>query len=238
MTRTIAVLASLPLFVVACGSARTVSAPAASALPLPEAPSQVAPAETASLSQDTSMLKAQPLRAPGDYVVFKFSGKLEKHPLTLTERFVAQEDDVTVVDYTVEDGTTMKTMRARMVGAGTEQRVTSAALMDGAIEGPVPAAAFDAFLASTIVSIDANAGAERTESTTLHLGDHAIDCTRTTYKVKIGRHDATMAVLASDVFAWGDVGGEIRATDGTLLYKAELIGEGNAQASVVAQESP
>jgi hypothetical protein len=48
-----------------------------------------------------------------------------------------------------------------------------------------------------------------------------------------------MEVLASDGFAWGDVGGEIRSADGTLLYKAELVSEGNVQSgAVVAQQTP
>ena len=197
MTRKLAALASIPLFVVACGSARTNSAPAASALPLPEGPAR-APAAMAPVATNASMMKALPLRAPGDYVVFRFSGKLEKRPITLTERLVSQQDDVTVIDYTVEDGISKKTMRARMVGAGTEQKVASAALMDGEIEGPVPASAVDAFLAKTFVATDANGGALKTEVTALRIGDRVIDCTRTTYKVRVGKRDATMAILASD----------------------------------------
>jgi hypothetical protein len=238
MTLKLAASAMIPLLVVACGSARTLSGPAESALSLSDAPT-AAPAAKAPAGTNGSMMKAMPLRAPGDYVVFRFSGKLEKNPITLTQRLVALDDGVTVIDYTVEEGTSKKTMRARMVGAGTEQKVASAAWMDGEIEGPLPAAALDAFLARTLVATDANGGVERSESTTIRIGDRAVDCTRTTYKVKVGHRDATMAVLASDGFAWGDVGGEIRATDGTLLYKAELVGEGNAQAAAaVAQQTP
>jgi len=234
MTRTLPALAIVPLFVVACGSARTVSEPARAALPLsPAAP------EAAAAPVTTPALEAQALRVPGDYVVFRFTGQLQKRPVTLTERLVAQQDDVTVIDYTVDDGKSRRTMRARMVGAGTEQKVASAALMDGDLEGPVPAAAVDAFLAKTFVAIDANRGAQRSERTSLKVGDHAIDCTRTTYKVKVGGRNATMAILASEGFAWGDVGGEVRSLDGTLLYKAELVAEGNAQAgAVVAQKTP
>jgi hypothetical protein len=238
MTRTLAALASIPLFIVACGSARTLSEPLATTLSLPEG-AREAPVSTAPDTTHAAATAATALRAPGDYVVFRFSGKLEKHPVTLTERLVSQRDDVTVIDYTVEDGTSQKTMRAHMVGAGTEQKVASAALMDGDIEGPVPAAAFDAFLTSTLVATELNGGAERSERTSLRVGSRAIDCTRTIYKVRVGHRDATMSVLASEKFAWGDVGGEIRGTDGTLLYKAELVAEGNAPTgAVVAQETP
>jgi len=233
MTRTLAALAMTPLFVVACGSARTLSEPAASALPQPAGPKETPAAMT------SAPMEASALRTPGDYVVFRFSGERDKHPLLLTERLVAQQDDLTVIDYTVDDGTTRKTMRARMVGPGTEQRVASAALMDGDLEGPVPAAAVDAFLAKTLPAIDANGGAERSERTSLRLGARTLDCTRTTYKVKVGKRDATMSVVASDAFAWGDVGGEIRSMDGTLIYKAELVAEGNTQVgTVVAQKTP
>ena len=40
-----------------------------------------------------------------------------------------------------------------------------------------------------------------------------------------------MRTLQSDDFAWGDVGGEITAEDGRVLYRAELIDAGHAAAA-------
>jgi hypothetical protein len=238
MNRTLVALASLPILLVACGSAQSVSAPAESAASL--GGDTIHSKAATSRPELASTVSPLPLRAPGDFAVFRFSGKLKKHPVTLTERVVALQDDATVIDYTLEDGASKQTMRVRSVGEGVEQKIASAALMDGEVEGPVPTSAFDAFLAGTFVATDTNAGVASTEKATVSLGGRSIDCTKTTYKVTVGKKDATMMVLASDTFSWGDVGGEIRAADGSLLYKAELVSEGNAGSAeaVVAQQSP
>jgi hypothetical protein len=238
MTRTFLAFASLPLLLVACGSSQSVNAPPVSAASVA---ADLASTSTASPRAPTAAsVPALPLRVPGDYVVFRFSGKLKKHPLTLTERLVAIQDDGTVIDYTLEDDTSRQTMRVSMVGEGVEQRVASAAWVDGAIEGPVSTQAFDAFLAKTMVAPDSNRGAESTEKATLSIDGHAMDCTKTTYKVTLAKKDATLTVLESEAFAWGDLGGELHAADGSLLYKAELIGVGNAASPevAVAQSSP
>jgi hypothetical protein len=238
MTRTFIGLASLPLLLAACGSAQSMNA-----LPLTAASAAGTSAlpDTGSHTAATNIPRL-PLRVPGDYVVFRFSGKLKGHPLTLTERLVAIQDDATVIDYTLEDNASKQTMRVRMVGEGVEQKVASAAWMDGSIEGPVSTQAFDAFLARTIVLPDANGGSQGSEKATLNIDGRAMDCTKTTYKVTLGKKDATMTVLESEGFAWGDVGGEIHSADGSLLYKAELVGVGNVAStdsdSAVAQTSP
>jgi hypothetical protein len=238
MNRASLVKASFPLLLVACASSqRAAETPAAIAPPAAEHASAPAAAKAAALA---TTIPALPLRAPGDYVVYRFSGKLKKHPITLTERIVAIDDDEVVTDYTMEEGLSKRTMRVHAVGDGVEQKIVSAALMDGTIEGPVSTATFDAFLARTIVSPESNTGVEGTEKVTLSVGGHPMDCTKTTYKVTLDKAAATMNVLESAEFAWGDVGGEITAKDGSLLYKAELVGMGTAASAetVVAQKTP
>jgi hypothetical protein len=237
MTRTLAVLASLPILLAACGSVQGANAPAASAASLADKADSPATIQGAQIA---SNIPALPLRSAGDFVVFRFSGKLKNQPVTLTERVVALQDDGSVVDYTLEEGATRKTMRVRTVGEGVEQKVASAAWMDGEVEGPVPTEVFDAFLARTVVPTDSNSGIESKEKLTMSVGGHPVDCTKTTYKVMLGKKSATMTVLESEGFAWGDLGGEIHAADGSLLYKAELVGVGNAATTdaTVAQKSP
>jgi hypothetical protein len=236
MTRTLAALASLPILLSACGSARSVSAPAASLPSSTDAPSQ----EAAALVSHSTGLAGLPLRTPGDFVVFRFSGKLKQHPMTLTERLVAQQVDTTTIDYTLEDGpSSRRTMRVRSIGSGAEQKIASVALMDGEVEGPLPTAAFDKFLSKTFVTTDDNGGAIASEKATLDVNGQPIFCTKTSYKVTIDKKAATMTVLESEGFAWGDVGGEIRGADGTLLYKAELVTQGKVSTpAVVALTSP
>ncbi len=170
------------------------------------------------------------LRAPGDFVVYRFSGKLKK-PMTLTERVVAQEGDSTAIDFTLEDGARVQTLRVRMAGSPAEPKVQSAAWLDGAIEGAVPASTFDALLARTVVAADRNDGLIGTERATVTVDGKAIPCTRKTFRVLVGRKSATMSTCENASFAWGDVAGEMRAADGTLLYKAEVVHAGSAPAA-------
>ncbi|HEU5073893.1 MAG TPA: hypothetical protein VFU02_06965, partial [Polyangiaceae bacterium] len=53
-------------------------------------------------------------RRVGDYFVHRFSGSFRQGPLTLIERVVAERDGTLIVDYTLEDGATDKTLRVTL----------------------------------------------------------------------------------------------------------------------------
>ena len=57
-------------------------------------------------------------RKPGDFVVYRFSGTFRKEPVVLTQRVVAREGSVVVIDATLEEGTKKQTLRLRMNDAG------------------------------------------------------------------------------------------------------------------------
>jgi hypothetical protein len=168
-------------------------------------------------------------RKPGDYVAYRFSGSFRKAPLLLTQRIVAREGDALVIDMTLEGGKRAEALRVRMSDApGTRGEVLSAAWLDGNAERPATLADYEAMMAKTGLAADANEEVLGSEQVTLQIGGAPLPCERTSYRVRIGNTTATMRTVQSDGFAWGDVGGEITADDGRVLYRAELIDAGHA----------
>jgi hypothetical protein len=177
------------------------------------------------------------LRSPGDYVVYRFTGKTRPRAMSLTERVVAQDGDATTLDFTLVEGVRSKTLRVRMGGSAAEPKVVSAAWMDGAIEGPVSVKAYEHLLEKTILAADRNDGLVSSEDVQVEVGGRMVPCKRDTYRVAVGRREATMTVLKSDAFPWGDVGGEVRAKDGAVLYRAEVVEMGHSEAPAEVAET-
>ncbi|HLM74412.1 MAG TPA: hypothetical protein VK459_17020, partial [Polyangiaceae bacterium] len=69
--------------------------------------------EPAGASAPADPAKA-PARAVGDFIVHRFSGSFRDAPLTLTQRIIAREGDVLVIDMTLEEGSSRRTLRVRM----------------------------------------------------------------------------------------------------------------------------
>ncbi|WP_437587103.1 hypothetical protein [Sorangium sp. So ce1000] len=168
-------------------------------------------------------------RKPGDYVAYRFSGSFRKTPLLLTQRVVAREGDVLVVDVTLEDGKQTEALRVRMSDEPSRRgEVLSAAWIDGGAERPATLSTYDAMMAKTALAADENEDVLGSEAVNVEVGGASIPCQQTSFRVRIGKAKATMRTLQSDDFAWGDVGGEITAEDGRVLYRAELIDRGHA----------
>ncbi|WP_437574961.1 hypothetical protein [Sorangium sp. So ce887] len=173
--------------------------------------------------------EAAPARAPGDYVAYRFSGSFRKTPLLLTQRVVAREGDVLVVDVTLEDGKETEALRVRMSDAPSRRgEILSAAWVDDGAERPATLSVYDAMMAKTALAADENEEVLGSEAVNVEVGGASIACQKTSFRVRIGRTKATMRTLQSDDFAWGDVGGEITSEDGRVLYRAELIDRGHA----------
>ncbi|XXX74262.1 hypothetical protein WMF30_42120 [Sorangium sp. So ce134] len=183
--------------------------------------------------------EAAPARAPGDYVAYRFSGSFRKTPLLLTQRIVAREGDVLVVDVTLEEGKETEALRVRMSDAPSRRgEILSAAWIDDGAERPATLSAYDAMMAKTSLAADENEEVLGTETVNVEVGGASIACQKTSFRVRIGKTKATMRTLQSDDFAWGDVGGEITAEDGRVLYRAELIDRGHARPSASAVAAP
>jgi hypothetical protein len=236
MNRILLTLATASIFVVGCGRAaldHEAVTPAPASVE-PEAPKaqadKAAPAqeEKAEIGADGTPAAAPETagRMPGDFVVYRFTGSFRKAPLTLSQKVVARAGSILTVDVSLTDGDKKDEMRVRIDEASGNQ-VLGAALLDKGIEKPSTIAVYEALMAKTTLSADANEAVVGTEDVTLDVGGAQIPAKRTTYRVRVGKKAATMSTFESASFAWGDVGGEI-ASGGKLLYKAQVIEAGHA----------
>lgn len=177
-------------------------------------------------------------RAVGDFVVFRFSGSYRKAPVVLTERVVAKDPGSVVLEVSLseerDDGTLEDAKRVyRVTVIDSGEKAGSIEKVARVVKGkarPDKREAFESFIAQTALSADENEGAIGTEKTSIDVSGVKIACDKASYRVRIGKKSATLSTLVSEVFAWSDVGGEIRADDGKVIYKAELVKVGHADA--------
>jgi hypothetical protein len=203
--------------------------------PIAAAPAAADPAAPADVAHDASET-APFTQKPGDYVTYRFSGGFRKAPLLLTQRVVDASEVLLVVDLTFDDGGRKTSVRASYSHApGAAHELVSAKRLDGSgAEQPMTATELDALMAKTVLAADDNQGTIATEPTTVSVGGRDIPCTRTSYRVVVGKHSATMSTLSSDGFPWGDVGAEITSEQGRVLYRAEVVDLGSAAPIVAA----
>jgi len=167
---------------------------------------------------------AKVFRRVGDYHVYQYTGSFAKEPLTLTEQVVGKEGETFVVDFVLEEGESMTALRVRMQGDGevlSVRRVTD--------DGDVPAtlADYDAMMKRTELLPDTNDQVLGTDHTTCLVGDEQIDCDMTTYQVTLGGKQAKLMITKSARVPGRDIGGDIVAEDGKVLYSARLVERGN-----------
>jgi hypothetical protein len=153
----------------------------------------------------------------------------------MTERVVEATSSILVVDLTLDDGSHKKTARARYSReSGALSELLSASLLDPDHEKQLTPGAFEAMMSATAFSADDNDGEIASKTVTVAVAGQRIDCTQTSYRVSVGGGRATLKMLTSDVFPWGDVGGEITTKDGNVLYRAEVVDAGNARPVLAA----
>jgi hypothetical protein len=180
-----------------------------------------------------------PGRAPGDFVVHRFSGTFREAPITLTQRIVAREGDLLVIDMTLEEGSSKQVIRVRMDDSPEKRgEVVSVARLDGAREKPASVELYDEVMAKTVLAADQNEEVLGSEALTVDVGGAPMQAQKTSYRVKLGKLRATLKTVQSDSFAWGDLSGEITTASGDVVYRAELVEAGRGDAPkppVVAQ---
>lgn len=207
-------------------SSTNVAAPARATLPLP-APAPATPSIDA-LAAEVVSESPKLSQKPGDFVVYKFTGSFRKEPITLTQRVLEVKGWTLVVEYTLKDGARKRTARVTLDKApGAKREIVAVIRVEGATQTAMSEADLDKWLAETVLAADANESTLGTENVTVAVGGKKLDCTKTTYRVLVGKKKATMSSITSAGFAWGDVGGEIKADDGKLLYRAEVIDAGS-----------
>ncbi len=219
---------------VACSSASTATKTAADeATPNHEDAREVDQATAESAAEETATASAD-RRQVGDYVTFTFSGSYRKTPLALTQRVVDKTATTIVVEYVFADKKSKDTLRVT-TDLKTHDVVAVARVATDGTAAEVDRAAFETKMAETVAVADENEALVTEEPAKLNVAGSEIDATRAIYKVRIGKKAATLKTLASDSFAWGDLGGEIVTADGKLFYKAELIDAGGSHATAMLE---
>jgi hypothetical protein len=168
-------------------------------------------------------------RKVGDFSVHRFSGNYQKGPLTMTEEIVANEDGLWVIDYTLEEQAGTSKLRVRF-DPHTDS-VVRVAKLDGTKEIAEQLSAYDKMIDRTSFAADSNDGQVASAHGTCLVGPNELDCETKSYKVWVGEQQATLSVSRSDSVPNGDVSGDITSSDGTLIYRSELVEMGNTATS-------
>lgn len=170
-------------------------------------------------------------RRPGDFIVHKFSGSFRAEPITLTQRVIAREGNILVIDMALDEGGSKQSLRVR-VDDSAERRgeVLSVARLTQGGEEPATVEAYEELMAKTAVAADQNEAVLGSEAVTVDVAGAPVACQKTSYRVRIGKRQATLRTVQSDGFAWGDIGGEITSDSGDVVYRAELVESGRGDA--------
>jgi hypothetical protein len=163
-------------------------------------------------------------RKLGDFHVYQYAGTFSKQPMTLTEQVVAMDGDALVVDFVLEEGSSMSALRVHMKA---DNDVVSVARITDAGEAPATVADYEAMMQRTQFVPDSNDEVLGKEHTSCLVGDEQVECDVTTYHVTYGHKHATLAITTSDKLPGRDLGGDVVGEDGKVLYTARLVERGN-----------
>jgi hypothetical protein len=153
------------------------------------------------------------------------SGSFRKQPATLSERVLGEEYGRFVIEYQLEDADGSTTLRVWM-NQDSDQVEKVTRVVDGE-EKPATVADFDALMASASVVPDTNEGLVANSTGTCTLGPAELDCETKSYKVRLGDVEANLGVTRSHALPGTDLAGEITASDGSIIYRSELVERGN-----------
>ncbi len=153
---------------------------------------------------------------------------------------MARKGHVLTIDFTTNDGDDRQELRVRIDEASaTHNEVLSVARLAHGVEKPAGVEAYEAMMARTALAADSNDALLGAEEVTVEVGGAALAAKKTTYRVRVGKREATLSTIESPAFAWGDVGGEIVTAKGKVLYRAEVVeaghDDGAARAAAMAE---
>jgi len=237
MLRHVLTLASITLLVSACGATAKVAPHSAALAPkatakAPKKSTTAVATKAPEKTDDADAEKAEAHEAPatlarklGDFHVYQYAGAFSKEPVTLTEQVVAQEEgSVLVVDFVLEEGSTMSALRVRMK---PDNDVVAVSRITDEGEVPATVAEYDALMQKTRFVPDSNDEVLGTERTSCLVGDEQVDCDVTRYHVTYGHKHAILTITTSAKVPGRDIGGDVVGEDGKVLYTARLVERGN-----------
>ncbi len=177
-------------------------------------------------------------RNVGDFIVYRFSGSIQKLTATLTKRIIGRTGETLEADVILEQGRKKEKYRVRLSDAPTNRdEILSAARIEGDRLVLISADKFRSLMARTIVSADENERLLQSEQVTATVGHEPLPARRNTYRVRIGKKHALMRSTSSPEFCWGDIEGEIVTAKGDVLYRAEIINIGHQNVKTI-QRTP
>lgn len=174
-------------------------------------------------------------RQPGEFATYRFSGTYRSSPVTVTYRVLDRDQATIRLAVALESEGTTQRFRLEMSDApDAPAEIRSVARRIDGTDRPMDLAEYQALMSQTIAPIESNEQSlERTDHQ-VDVAGRTLPCTMASYRVLADGEPATMTVLESAGFAWGDLGGEITRADGTLLYKAEIVELGGPQPTTEA----
>jgi len=173
-------------------------------------------------------------RSVGDWVTTEFASNGK--PITVQQRVLSRDGAASVVEVAIKDGKKTQTFRIRTTTTRAGEQLNDVTKVDGApdhaIEHATTMAAYEAALQKTVPAVDRNDGVVDVEPVTIDLGAQKLEAVRTTYKVTVAGKPATMSIVHSDSFAWGDLAGDIVSDSGKKLYSTHVVESGDRTRAV------
>ena len=225
---------ALGFLLTACGAAPQVNQSAAPSGAKAVARTHRAPAAAETAPAAVSADPTTPSYAVGDYLVRVFTLP-SRARVTVSERVVAVKDSSVVLEITREAAQKSRSIRVELNDApGHRGEVMAASVLRAGAEVPVGTAVYDALMSGTAFSADENEGQIESGSAKLDVRGRAVDCTETSFRVKVRGKEATMRTLELVNSPWGEVGAEIKTAQGAVLYRAEVVDVGHDELRTAA----
>jgi hypothetical protein len=171
----------------------------------------------------------------GDYIIRRFTLRSRTSPTIITERVIAVKEKSYLLEVTRESGTDSRSIRVE-IGSEPANRgeVLSVVAIRGGKEFAMGRAAYQAIMRDTVFTADENEGAIDSAKVKLDVQGHALDGTETRFRVKVRGKAGTMRTIELENSPWGEVGGEVTAADGSVLYRAEVVDVGREELRTAA----
>jgi hypothetical protein len=172
-------------------------------------------------------------RSVGDWITTELTngGK----PVTVQQRVLSRDGAMTVVEVAIKDGAKAQTFRLRSEATLAGDQVLDVTTVIGGVEHASTIAAYEGAMQRTVPNVERNDGMLDTEPVAIDVGGRKVEAVRTTFKVVVNGKPATMSVIHSDTFAWGDLGGDIITEAGKKLYTTRIVDTGSAPRAVASE---
>ncbi len=229
-------IAILPLALLTFGCSNAVRVPSVAEAPMSLRPGHVIPMTFNSIddSENPYVAQSADARSVGDWVTTEFAtnGK----PVTVQQRVLSRDGATSVVEVAIKEATRTQTFRVRSETTRAGEQVLDVTRLEKGVEHASTVAVYEAAMQKTVPTVERNDGMVDVEPITLEIGGKPVAAVRTTYKVMAAGKPATMSVIHSDAFVWGDLGGDIITEAGKTLYTTRVVDTGSAPKVSVASE--